>query len=138
MATWSPSGFRGFSSWLLGLTVSGPGVRQHITVGAQSQAGLLTSRAARKQRGGGMAPNNPLKDTHQCPHSLPWTPPQCSATSQQCTASQPGFECRHLSSPHCYQLFEYELLHGICVLRKHGFVFIILSVLLRLRRQGRR
>lgn len=65
MATWSPSGFRGFSLWLLGLTVSGPGVRQHITVGARSQAGLLTSRAARKQRRGGMAPNNPFKDIHQ-------------------------------------------------------------------------
>lgn len=102
-------GFRGFNSWLLDLLqvseVSARGclVSLYLDLGwgrARSQAGLLTSRAARKQRRGGMAPNNPLKDTHQCPHSLPWTPPQCSTTSQQCTASQPGFECRHLSSPH--------------------------------------
>lgn len=98
VATWSPSGFRGFSSWLLGLTVSGPGVRQHITVGARSQAGLLISSAARKQRGEGMAPNNPFKDTHQ-PSLPPWTPPQFSTTSQQCTGSQPGFQCRLLSRP---------------------------------------
>lgn len=143
-------GFRGFNSWLLAILqvseVSARGclVSLYLDLGWGS-----TSQWVHGAKQGCSPPGKPgsregegwlpitLWRTHT--NALRPSPgPHLSAPPPPSSAQSTKLLMQTFFQSTCYHLFEYELLRGICVLRKHWFVFIILSVLLRLRRQGRR